>query len=109
MTVQSTLSSSCCSDAGGGGGDVDADLGVGVGVAGTGAVVNVNCYCWDVDVGGGCGRGDGIDDCDAFFCSSCVCGLVAQVGDGTTSVVLLAGEILKHVKGFVEDGLHPQV
>lgn len=33
----------------------------------------------------------------------------AQVGDGTTSVVLLAGEILKHVKGFVEDGLHPQV
>jgi len=31
------------------------------------------------------------------------------VGDGTTSVVLLAGEILKHVKGFVEDGLHPQV
>ncbi|CAN0584354.1 unnamed protein product, partial [Ectocarpus sp. 12 AP-2014] len=33
----------------------------------------------------------------------------AEVGDGTTSVVLLAGEILKHVKGFVEDGLHPQV
>lgn len=32
-----------------------------------------------------------------------------KVGDGTTSVVLLAGEILKHVKGFVEDGLHPQV
>ena len=31
------------------------------------------------------------------------------MGDGTTSVVLLAGEILKHVKGFVEDGLHPQV
>lgn len=31
-----------------------------------------------------------------------------QVGDGTTSVVLLAGEILKHVKSFVEDGLHPQ-
>lgn len=35
--------------------------------------------------------------------------LVSQVGDGTTSVVLLAGEILKHIKGFVEDGLHPQV
>lgn len=34
---------------------------------------------------------------------------MVQVGDGTTSVVLLAGEILKHVKGFVEDGLHPQV
>ncbi|CAN0387696.1 unnamed protein product [Pylaiella littoralis] len=33
----------------------------------------------------------------------------AEVGDGTTSVVLLAGEILKHVKGFVEDGLHPQI
>jgi hypothetical protein len=31
------------------------------------------------------------------------------VGDGTTSVVLLAAEILKQVKLFVEDGLHPQV
>lgn len=33
----------------------------------------------------------------------------AEVGDGTTSVVLLAGEILKQIKSFVEDGLHPQV
>jgi len=33
----------------------------------------------------------------------------AEVGDGTTSVVLLAGEILKQVKGFVEEGLHPQI
>lgn len=33
----------------------------------------------------------------------------AEVGDGTTSVVLLAAEILKQVKIFVEDGLHPQV
>ena len=31
-----------------------------------------------------------------------------EVGDGTTSVVLLAGEMLKQVKPFVEDGLHPQ-
>ena len=31
------------------------------------------------------------------------------MGDGTTSVVLLAAEILKQVKVFVEDGLHPQV
>jgi len=31
------------------------------------------------------------------------------VGDGTTSVVLLAAEILKEVKDFVEDGLHPRV
>lgn len=30
----------------------------------------------------------------------------AEVGDGTTSVVLLAGEILKEVKVFVEDNLH---
>jgi len=29
----------------------------------------------------------------------------AEVGDGTTSVVLLAGEILKEIKGFVEDGV----
>ena len=33
----------------------------------------------------------------------------AEVGDGTTSVVLLAAEILKQIKIFVEDGLHPQV
>jgi T-complex protein 1 subunit eta len=32
----------------------------------------------------------------------------SEVGDGTTSVVLLAGELLKQVKPFVEDGLHPQ-
>lgn len=31
------------------------------------------------------------------------------MGDGTTSVVLLAAEILKQIKIFVEDGLHPQV
>jgi len=33
----------------------------------------------------------------------------AEVGDGTTSVVLLAGEILKQLKTFVEDDVHPQV
>jgi T-complex protein 1 subunit eta len=33
----------------------------------------------------------------------------AEVGDGTTSVVLLAGEILKCVKPYVEEGLHPQI
>lgn len=33
----------------------------------------------------------------------------AEVGDGTTSVVLLAGEILKESKGFIEDGVHPQI
>lgn len=33
----------------------------------------------------------------------------AEVGDGTTSVVLMAAEILKMVKDFVEDGLHPRV
>lgn len=35
----------------------------------------------------------------------CVC----QVGDGTTSVVLLAGEFLKQVKPFVEEGVHPRI
>ena len=30
----------------------------------------------------------------------------AEVGDGTTSVVILAAEILKNVKQFIEDGLH---
>ena len=33
----------------------------------------------------------------------------SQVGDGTTSVVLIAGEILKNCKPFVEDGVHPQI
>jgi T-complex protein 1 subunit eta len=33
----------------------------------------------------------------------------AEVGDGTTSVVLLAAELLKEVKNFVEDGLHPRI
>jgi T-complex protein 1 subunit eta len=33
----------------------------------------------------------------------------AVVGDGTTSVVLLAGSILQYVKPFVEEGVHPQV
>jgi len=33
----------------------------------------------------------------------------AEVGDGTTSVVLLAAEFLKQCKPFVEEGLHPQV
>lgn len=31
-----------------------------------------------------------------------------EVGDGTTSVVLLAGEILRNLKPHIEDGIHPQ-
>ena len=33
----------------------------------------------------------------------------AEVGDGTTSVVLLSAEILKNCKQFIEEGVHPQV
>lgn len=33
----------------------------------------------------------------------------AEVGDGTTSVVLLASEFLKNAKSFVEEGVHPQI
>jgi T-complex protein 1 subunit eta len=33
----------------------------------------------------------------------------AEIGDGTTSVCILAGEFLKQCKAFVEDGLHPQI
>ena len=33
----------------------------------------------------------------------------AEVGDGTTSVVLIAGELLKRSKQFIEDGVHPQI
>lgn len=32
-----------------------------------------------------------------------------EVGDGTTSVLLLAGEFLKEAKPFIEEGIHPQV
>ena len=33
----------------------------------------------------------------------------SQVGDGTTSVVLLASEILRECKQFVEEGVHPHI
>ncbi|RUO96944.1 hypothetical protein BC936DRAFT_141224, partial [Jimgerdemannia flammicorona] len=33
----------------------------------------------------------------------------AEVGDGTTSVVLLAGEMLKEVKNYIEEGVSPHV
>jgi len=33
----------------------------------------------------------------------------AEVGDGTTTVVVLAGEFLKEAKQFVEEGVHPQI
>lgn len=32
----------------------------------------------------------------------------AEVGDGTTTVVLLAGELLDSAKSFVQEGVHPQ-
>ena len=32
-----------------------------------------------------------------------------EVGDGTTSVMILAGELLKEAKQFIEDGMSPQV
>lgn len=32
-----------------------------------------------------------------------------EVGDGTTSVVVLAGEFLNEAKTFLEEGLHPQI
>lgn len=33
----------------------------------------------------------------------------AEVGDGTTSVVILAGELLEEARQFIEDGVHPQL
>ena len=32
----------------------------------------------------------------------------SEVGDGTTSVVLIAGEIMKEAKGFIDEGMAPQ-
>jgi T-complex protein 1 subunit eta len=33
----------------------------------------------------------------------------AEVGDGTTTVTILAGELLKEAKQYIEDSVHPQV
>ncbi|EGC37619.1 molecular chaperone [Dictyostelium purpureum] len=33
----------------------------------------------------------------------------SEVGDGTTSVVIMAGEFLKAAKPFLEEGIHPQI
>jgi hypothetical protein len=33
----------------------------------------------------------------------------AEIGDGTTTVTLLAAELLRLAKPFVEDGVHPQI
>nr|ANM86103.1 T-complex protein 1 subunit eta [Stygiella incarcerata] len=32
----------------------------------------------------------------------------SEVGDGTTSVVVLAGELLKEAKSYIDEGVHPQ-
>ena len=44
-----------------------------------------------------------------FFRISYFILLSTQVGDGTTSVVLLAGSFLNEAKVFIEEDLHPQV
>jgi T-complex protein 1 subunit eta len=33
----------------------------------------------------------------------------SEVGDGTTTVVVLAGELLKEVRGFIEEGINPRI
>eukprot|EP01122_Echinamoeba_exundans_P003268 TRINITY_DN13394_c0_g1_i1.p1 TRINITY_DN13394_c0_g1~~TRINITY_DN13394_c0_g1_i1.p1 ORF type:complete len:560 (+),score=197.48 TRINITY_DN13394_c0_g1_i1:122-1801(+) len=33
----------------------------------------------------------------------------SEVGDGTTSVVVIAGELLKEAKNLIEEGIHPQI
>jgi T-complex protein 1 subunit eta len=33
----------------------------------------------------------------------------AEVGDGTTSVVLLAAQLLKEVKGYIEEDVSPHI
>jgi hypothetical protein len=35
--------------------------------------------------------------------------VAVQVGDGTTTVVILSGELLRAAKPFVEEGVHPRV
>jgi chaperonin GroEL (HSP60 family) len=38
----------------------------------------------------------------------CIFIVVVKVGDGTTTVVLLAAEFLREAKPFIEDGVHSQ-
>lgn len=33
----------------------------------------------------------------------------SEIGDGTTSVVLLAAQLLKEVRGYVEEGVSPHI
>jgi T-complex protein 1 subunit eta len=33
----------------------------------------------------------------------------SEVGDGTTTVVVLAGELLKEARGFIDEGVDPRV
>jgi len=33
----------------------------------------------------------------------------AEIGDGTTSVVLLAAQLLKEIRGYIEDGISPHI
>ena len=33
----------------------------------------------------------------------------AEIGDGTTSVVLLAAQLLKEVRGYIEEGVSPHI
>ncbi|PIO22499.1 hypothetical protein AB205_0113550, partial [Aquarana catesbeiana] len=47
--------------------------------------------------------------CEATVVITEMSPLCFQVGDGTTSVTLLAAEFLKQVKSYVEEGLHAQV
>ena len=44
----------------------------------------------------------------ALYHNSAIAAAVMQVGDGTTTVVILAGEFLRESKPFVEEGVHPQ-
>jgi len=52
---------------------------------------------------------------NASTLQACQCACVVyvsvrvQVGDGTTTVVILSGELLRAAKPFVEEGVHPRV
>ena len=47
--------------------------------------------------------------CIEYLLIYCIDLLNLQVGDGTTSVVMLAGEFLKQAKPYIEENVHPQI
>ena len=50
-----------------------------------------------------------MDHAKIIYILTKILALIFQVGDGTTSVVLITSEILKQLKPYVDEGVHPRI